>query len=448
MLLSSISKLTNVLMINNKNATRLFSNRNTQVHPNTKSTAPQAKTAAQIRNIKTSIQLRLADPATSTEVATALKRQLADIDKIVDDDKQLSMLERERDFNMWLLGRGREEDHAKTPWQRTPLITLPGVKELLTPHIAERYDIMKYLEKLVASGPTDVNTARQYYKYIIRGDEEGLIEKLSEWSLIQMDEIDRVRLGSDIVDKLNGWIYKQDPIKGDFKAMSSDFEDYVKVESELDPIRKSNLRRRFTSKQAVLSEIMAHPDRQSVKRLMDKYASTTNDVEEIVRTHLFRRDTLVKNRDLTISRFEELLAFHPDLLNDPAALAYFDDTVNKIEEEIAELAERTLKFWETHKDDTSQQMILDIINGKPGSGQVPDIVRDYLEGKDVDISAGYVANWRLLIDNIENMCAAYEYLKEFSWMYPGLADVLLALYAKCKAVLNSFVREDALQTIE
>ncbi|KAM9984058.1 hypothetical protein ACTFIY_000804 [Dictyostelium cf. discoideum] len=76
------------------------------------------------------------------------------------------------DFNRWLVGKGKEEDHALTPWSRQPLTNVhPSITEYIKGFVSKRHDFLAEIIKLKTFIFTDLNldNAYLYFKYIVRG---------------------------------------------------------------------------------------------------------------------------------------------------------------------------------------------------------------------------------------------------------------------------------------
>jgi chromosome segregation ATPase len=74
-----------------------------------------------------------------------------------------------QDFQNWLLGRGKEADHLKTPWYRVPNKD-PSVLNYLDAFVNERHRFLAALAKLQQRTPNNVDEAFLYFKYIVRQD--------------------------------------------------------------------------------------------------------------------------------------------------------------------------------------------------------------------------------------------------------------------------------------
>lgn len=87
-----------------------------------------------------------------------------------------------QDFQNWLMGRGREVDHLRTAWYRTP-IKEKSVENYLGAFINERHRFLAALAILKQRAPRNVDEAYLYYKYIARQNPEEIPIKtfLSDW---------------------------------------------------------------------------------------------------------------------------------------------------------------------------------------------------------------------------------------------------------------------------
>lgn len=73
------------------------------------------------------------------------------------------------DFQNWLRGAGREEDHQNTRWYRSPMTFDPSVREYLEAFVVERHEYIRALAHLNFRGPQNLDEAYLYFKYIVRG---------------------------------------------------------------------------------------------------------------------------------------------------------------------------------------------------------------------------------------------------------------------------------------
>jgi len=90
-----------------------------------------------------------------------------------------------RDFWAWLLGRGRPEDVANTPWKTQPLTDDPEVRAYVDLFVDKNVDYHTALQKLSMRRPIGISECYLYYKYLVRdGKKEGTVfdvEFLKDW---------------------------------------------------------------------------------------------------------------------------------------------------------------------------------------------------------------------------------------------------------------------------
>ena len=76
-------------------------------------------------------------------------------------------------FNAWLVGKGRDIDHARTPWKRTPLLHNVGVIEHLKMFTDDRWNFIEELNGVwwdVQQGDASVDVLFNYYRFFVRGN--------------------------------------------------------------------------------------------------------------------------------------------------------------------------------------------------------------------------------------------------------------------------------------
>lgn len=74
-----------------------------------------------------------------------------------------------QDFQLWLLGRGKDKDHGNTPWGRKSLAHLEDVSAYVDtfPTLMQEFRIK--IQLLAMNAPTNVYQAYLYFKYVVRG---------------------------------------------------------------------------------------------------------------------------------------------------------------------------------------------------------------------------------------------------------------------------------------
>jgi hypothetical protein len=114
-----------------------------------------------------------------------------------DEDKAEHTKRFHLDFISWLMGKGRDADHERTPWGRDRLLPMfPSVKGYLMKFISRRFDKLYKLEMLHEFFPLGINRFDQddgivleqaylYFKYLVRADhaQEYWEDNEYEWDL-------------------------------------------------------------------------------------------------------------------------------------------------------------------------------------------------------------------------------------------------------------------------
>ncbi len=74
-----------------------------------------------------------------------------------------------KDFIGWLLGQGKDADHANTPWgRRQEMVQLPDVRAWLGTFVSERYWVEQQVELLKLRTPRTLGQAYLYFKFLVR----------------------------------------------------------------------------------------------------------------------------------------------------------------------------------------------------------------------------------------------------------------------------------------
>ena len=90
------------------------------------------------------------------------------------------------DFSRWLLGRGREKDHLKTPWGRKPLTFDNEVCAYIDSHIGKMTDFRIKLQILSMRIPKGIRQCYLFYKYVVRGVEANEHNFLEDWQFMSL----------------------------------------------------------------------------------------------------------------------------------------------------------------------------------------------------------------------------------------------------------------------
>lgn len=77
-----------------------------------------------------------------------------------------------RDFIAWMMGKGKEEHHRKTPWYRNDWMmrTLPDVQNMIDGFVDVIYETEAALTKLILRPPRNLRDCEAYFKYVVDMD--------------------------------------------------------------------------------------------------------------------------------------------------------------------------------------------------------------------------------------------------------------------------------------
>lgn len=77
-----------------------------------------------------------------------------------------------RDFIAWMMGRGKEEHHRKTPWYRDNWMvrTLPDVQDMVDGFVDVLFETELALTKLIMHPPNNIRECEAYFKYVVDMD--------------------------------------------------------------------------------------------------------------------------------------------------------------------------------------------------------------------------------------------------------------------------------------
>jgi hypothetical protein len=100
-----------------------------------------------------------------------------------------------RDFWAWILGRGKETDHKKTPWYRQSLADDNEVSHYIDSFVIKMQEFRVKLAILGMRRPTGINQTYLFFKYIVRGEEVNKANFLEDWKLFQDEFYDARKQG-------------------------------------------------------------------------------------------------------------------------------------------------------------------------------------------------------------------------------------------------------------
>lgn len=100
------------------------------------------------------------------------KRAATEALQALETASDLDEIQMEEDFQAWLLGKGRTEDHMRTPWGRTPLTHNEDVVRYCKQFTDKRQEFFDELTKIwlnIESGNPSIKDLFMYYRFFVRG---------------------------------------------------------------------------------------------------------------------------------------------------------------------------------------------------------------------------------------------------------------------------------------
>ena len=102
-----------------------------------------------------------------------------------------------RDFWAWMLGRGKEEDHKKTPWYRQSLANDDEVSAYCDAFVTKMHEYRVQLARLKMRMPLGIKQIYLFFKYIVRGEELDNTAFLDDWKIFQQEFYKGRELGNE-----------------------------------------------------------------------------------------------------------------------------------------------------------------------------------------------------------------------------------------------------------
>ena len=90
-------------------------------------------------------------------------------------------------FQLWLLGRGREVDHQKTWWGRQSLANDNEVSDYVDMFYEKMMEYKVLIKSLTYRLPNGIYECWIYYKYIVRQQDFGFKSFLEDWNILTQD---------------------------------------------------------------------------------------------------------------------------------------------------------------------------------------------------------------------------------------------------------------------
>lgn len=153
------------------------------------------------------------------------------------ENGDVSLYSDKNDFILWAVGRGPQEYHDKTPWNRTPRWDVPSVRSYIEGNMEKRWRLIKKVSMLEFQGKLGTLKTLQdfhdYYRFVIKGDEITDFSELREYTnwetYKELGEKASGEFKDEINNKLEGWSVGSGVVAPpNFKKVESDFVQMIK----------------------------------------------------------------------------------------------------------------------------------------------------------------------------------------------------------------------------
>lgn len=348
----------------------------------------------EIKAAMAKIDEQLNDPNTrlTPDKHKALVTMKLQLEQSIHDSPGMAKLQETDDFNQWLLGRGKEEDHVRTPWYRTPLLTLPGARDYILRFVKDRFKFLQYVHSLQLTGPTDVKQALEYFRYIIRGREDGKLNYLEEWSRIDSMNVMTRKYGKGVAEKLANWPLSRGPVmpEKEMQLIATDFQAYIKHHWENDEDKRQALFEEDGLRDELLVRLATLQHHADIRRAMEEYYQRFEEKDNVLLLNIRAMTELVKQQRALDSRFNQLPTH---MMNSPNVIdAYherrqeYEDRIrevdNKIQELFRQVARDPSKVKELQKllsRDRVPTVAQEILSGNPSEEALFSLIADEIE---------------------------------------------------------------------
>jgi hypothetical protein len=262
----------------------------------------------------------------------ALLAKLQPLREAVSNDKAAKVLTEEEDFSKWLIGRGKEEDHMKTPWYRCPLTHLPSVREYIKTKLEMRKEFMKQIQELEIKQPDNIMDAWNYYKFIVNGDKDNLLGYLEDWSV---SVLDKERMEANLGEELMKRIMEQ-PDKTlcmpdeNLELLASDFRSYMELHMELNTKEKYKKTKVMEMRKKMLEKVAQYRHHDDIKRIWMQYIDQQTDYTEAIIFDINAMEELDKKRRRVEENWQFIVETRADLAIQPEVKNLFKKVLEDI----------------------------------------------------------------------------------------------------------------------
>jgi hypothetical protein len=192
----------------------------------------------------------------------------------------------DQDFAKWLLGKGRAQDHARTPWKRTPLTYNDNVVKYLKLYTDSKWKYINQLNDVFqecdtgGTYDTSIKVFFQYYRFFVRGqldpDDMSSFNFLPFFDELLWAENDELKLvPADLKEQLNSYSMKSHMVGG------GGIVEFGFLEGAA--AQASKLRSQLTQSEQLLTHLLkpetAKKRRKEIEEQLERFLEETGDAE-------------------------------------------------------------------------------------------------------------------------------------------------------------------------
>jgi hypothetical protein len=343
----------------------------------------------------------------------SIMARLQPLKEAVNLDQAAKVLQEEEEFSKWLVGRGKEEDHMKTPWYRCPLTHLPSVREYIKTKMDMRKEFMKQLSEMEIRQPDNVMDAWNYYKFIVNGNKDNLLGYLEDWSVTLMDKQQiEMDLGRELMEKIiNQPNYSLCMPDDDLQVLATDFRAYMDLHMELDTKEKYKQTKLMELRKQMMERVSQYRHHDDIKRVWRQFLDQQMDYTEAVIFDLNALEELERKRRSVEENWKYVVRTRPDLVIQPEVKELFRNVLDDIKQ-------RKKASYETLKKEVEDMMIdpkklpklVKNMQMRKLRRQIPDELVAFAYGYDVDsdqikkiLNGDYTDKWIAVMNECDEL---------------------------------------------
>lgn len=364
---------------------------------------PEKRISAMVTRKYLEEQLLLAQEENDRPKIEALQQKLRMLEDVESQDQMTQAMQEEEDFSKWLVGRGKEEDHIRTPWYRTPITNVvEGARQFIEVKMKARYDFLQKMAELRAKQvPSNLKEAFSYFKYIVKGMDQGELAFMEEWTSVKNHEKDVMRYGRKVADQLDGWWQKKGPIMPDseIKLLETDFNAYMQLLFSMNPTDRQRLAKKLQLRAETLEKLATNQHHESIRDLLIKYQDDSMEYDEAILFNLGAYEKMMAE-DKRLTNVSSMLAKSPLLRDNKALRSDIVRQLQSVRSRMDSLVDNMTGTMKKVQDDpTKIQKLKQVLADRAARKAVPSEIWNLVHGNGsmLSLRGGLVEQWDAMI---------------------------------------------------